>query len=237
MRLSLSLIGLLYGIHALRVFILNPFQNLLLLMDFAFWPERISLWFDTKSGILPLWSPLSYAVLHGSWEHLFWNALGIFAFGTLMACRLRALHFLLLSAVSAVGGAVAHLVLFWGKPIFLIGASAVVAGYLGAMVRFLFAPGGLLGLPESPFAQNRAVALFVPALPLKAVFVCRPALIFIGLWMTLNILFATNFVAGGLNFSEANIAWHAHIGGFLAGLLYPQRGWDLLSQAMSNHAK
>jgi membrane associated rhomboid family serine protease len=54
-----------------------------------------------------------------------------------------------------------------------------------------------------------------PAAPLALVFTDRRTLAFIGIWFAINII---SGLTGGLG-ADIAIAWEAHIGGFLAGLL------------------
>jgi membrane associated rhomboid family serine protease len=54
-------------------------------------------------------------------------------------------------------------------------------------------------------------------LPLGAVLTNRTALVFLIVWFIANFLFGVS--AGPLGFGDATIAWQAHIGGFLLGLL------------------
>jgi membrane associated rhomboid family serine protease len=57
----------------------------------------------------------------------------------------------------------------------------------------------------------------VPAIPLTGVLSDARVLIFVGVWFAINILFGLGSlpITGG----EQTVAWQAHIGGFLAGLL------------------
>ena len=57
----------------------------------------------------------------------------------------------------------------------------------------------------------------MPALPLLAVLRDPRVLVFLGVWFGLNLLFGLGSL--GIDGGEQAIAWQAHIGGFLAGLL------------------
>ena len=57
----------------------------------------------------------------------------------------------------------------------------------------------------------------MPALPLSAVLRDPRVLIFLGVWFGLNLLFGLGSL--GVDGGDQAIAWQAHIGGFLAGLL------------------
>jgi membrane associated rhomboid family serine protease len=60
-------------------------------------------------------------------------------------------------------------------------------------------------------------AYYVPALPLAGVFRDGRALTFLLTWFGCNILFGA--FATPLGIGDATVAWEAHIGGFLFGLL------------------
>ena len=63
-----------------------------------------------RRGAAKPWTALTYAFLHGSWAHVLLNSVWLAAFGTPVARRCGGLRFLLLGALCAVGGAVAHVV-------------------------------------------------------------------------------------------------------------------------------
>ena len=84
---------------------------------------------------------------------------------------------------------------------------------MAAAIRFAFQRGGPLRL----IGNNQDDAYRVPALPLRAVLRDMRALVFLGVWFGLNLVFGIGSI--GLDGAEQPIAWQAHIGGFLAGLI------------------
>ena len=161
---------------------------------------------------LPM-SVVTYAFLQAGWTHLLINSAWLLAFGSLVARRIGAMRFLWLFAGSAIGGAMLH----WGThsddvmPV--IGASGAVSGIMAAAVRFAFQPGeSLSGFSLTATGDYRA-----PALPLAQIFRDRRTMRFILLWLAINI--ATGLAGVPLGLTEGGIAWEAHIGGFLAGLV------------------
>jgi membrane associated rhomboid family serine protease len=200
------LVAVLTAIHAIRVFLLPPATDNWLILVFAFIPAR----YGADAAHLPvqlaaLWSPVTYAFLHGGWSHLFMNCLWGVAFGSPVARRLGVFRFLLLSLVAAAAGAGAHYVFYPGLIIPVIGASAVVSGYMGAAARFAFRPHkrGILNVDG-------------PAMTLTESFTNSRFLLFLLVWFGLNLLFGSGIVMMGGE--SADIAWQAHIGGFLAGI-------------------
>nr|WP_132029972.1 rhomboid family intramembrane serine protease [Aquabacter spiritensis] len=188
--------------------------NLDILALFAFIPAR----YDAASQIvLPgglaadLWTFVTYALLHGNWVHLIVNLVWLLAFGSPVARRFGPVRFALFCAATAIAGALAHLLAYPGALVPMIGASAVVSGAMAAAVRFAFSPGGALG----PASDRRG--RHPPAVPLLTALREPRVLVFIGVWVGLNILFGVAVEVPGS--SDAEIAWQAHMGGFFAGLL------------------
>lgn len=153
-----------------------------------------------------VWSAATYALLHGSWAHVILNSVWLAAFGTPVAQRCGSIRFLALALAAAVGGAAAHVLVHPLAVMPMIGASAAVSGMMGAAARFVFLPGppGL----HPPRSQ---------ALGLAALARNHRAMVFLAVWFATNILFAV--IAAPLGLTDAAIAWEAHVGGFLAGLL------------------
>lgn len=213
-----ALLAALGLIHATREFVLSDRQDLELLLQLAFIPARYD------SGLLPggtipggagaeIWTFVTYALLHADATHLAVNAVWLLAFGTAVARRFGALRFLTFFAVTAAAGAAVHLVSHARELFPMIGASASISGAMAASMRFAFQRGGPLGLWRSGGDEDYRV----PALPLTGIFRDGRVLIFIAMWFGMNLLFgigATPLLGQG-----QSVAWQAHIGGFIAGLL------------------
>jgi len=151
---------------------------------------------------------VSYGFVHGDWMHLAMNSFWMLAFGSVAARRLGATRFLLFSALAAAVAASFSLVINWGQEMVLVGASGAIAGQMAIAVRLIFAHGGSLRT-----IMQRDVNQ-APAEPLFKLFTNRSAVIFLAIWLGLDILTASSGVL-----TEGRIAWEAHLGGFLTGLL------------------
>lgn len=187
-----------------------------LIFNFAFIPRRVIEFDWAHAGLIgdleALVSFVSYAFLHGDFMHLLFNSVWFLIFATAVARRVGTSRFLALSLIATIAAVLAHLGTHWNSAEPVVGASGAVSGLMGAAFRFIFL---------DPYAT---AARPPGRLPLFS----RPVLMASAVWIALNIVLgATGFAPDG--FGRA-IAWEAHIGGFLTGLvLFPffdrQRRW------------
>jgi membrane associated rhomboid family serine protease len=208
-----ALIVLLAAIHAARALLVGPDTDVRILLEFAFFPIRV-LQPETFAGMASegarWWSFVTYALLHGDWMHLIFNCVWLAAFGSPLARRFGPVRFLAFSAVGAVAGAALHFAFHPSSIVPMIGASAAISAQMAGAARFVFQAGG----PMWPGAGDYAYRL--PAAPLREVFRNRRVLVFLGVWFGINLIFG---LTGGAGLAEGGVAWDAHIGGFVAGLL------------------
>jgi membrane associated rhomboid family serine protease len=205
-------------IHVVRTWFLSEQQDIDVLLLFAFIPARYDASLLVNGGLpggvgAQVWTFVTYAFLHGSWAHLALNAVWFLPFGAALARRFGSTRFLAFFLVTAAAGALVHLAVHSGSINPVIGASAAISGAMAAAMRFAFQRGGPLGF----WRQTDDEAYRVPALPLTGVLRDPRVLVFLVVWFGINLLFgATSLPLTG---DEAPVAWEAHIGGFLAGLL------------------
>jgi membrane associated rhomboid family serine protease len=232
----LGSIVVLAAIHGVREYVLDDASDGQLLALLAFVPGRFTFsidpggvadLFSTFRGPLaraqeesarfflgdgrPLWwTPFSYALLHADWTHVGVNSLWLAAFGAPVARRLGAVRFLLLMLVTAAAGAAAHFATHRYDLMPVVGASASVSGAMAAAVRFVFQPG-------APLSRQGGMSFHQPALPLRRVLTDGRTLPFLLIWFGVNLVFG--LASAPLGITEGPVAWEAHVGGFLAGLL------------------
>jgi membrane associated rhomboid family serine protease len=212
-----ALIVVLGVVHAFLFFALTAEQTTEFLLLFAFIPARYD------ASVLPdivwpggwaadVWTFVTYALIHGDLTHLVFNAVWLLAFGSPVARRFGPLRFLAFMATTAAAGAAVHLVTHFGELLPMIGASASISGAMAAATRFAFQRGGPLALWRDGDEAYR-----VPAAPLASSLQDARVLAFLLVWFGVNLLFGLGSI--GMAGVEQAIAWQAHIGGFLAGLL------------------
>lgn len=214
----LGLVAALCFIHAMLAFVLSPDTGEMILELFAFDPLRYHATVPAElappGGVgAAIWTFVTYAFFHANMMHLVFNLIWLVAFGTPVARRFGAGRFLAFFALTAAAGAFAHLVTHWGENVPTIGASASVLGMMAAAMRFVFQPGGPLGLLRLGEAETYRVS----AKPLGAMLRDRRMLLFIFVWFAFNALSGLRFFS--MPGMEESVAWQAHVGGFVAGLL------------------
>lgn len=146
----------------------------------------------------------THMLFHASIVHILLNSVWLVAFGSPVARRLgprSAAAFILLFCLSGMAGALAFVMVHPASTTILIGASGGVSGLLGALVRFAFARGS--GLKNAPYSISRLTD--------------RQILTWSAAVIGLNVVFGV--FSGAFGFERANVAWEAHVGGYLFGLL------------------
>lgn len=163
-------------------------------------------------GVINLFS---HSLLHGGWTHMILNSVWLLAFGAPVAKRLGPRKFIFLFMVCVMAGGLGQIYAtsYEGYLIPIIGASGGVAGLMGAASRFAFSDVRWL----DPHAQEPGRRL----LRLSEVPRRRPVVLFIAIWLIMNLAFG---LLGPLGMADpggapVNVAWIAHLAGFFVGLL------------------
>lgn len=143
---------------------------------------------------------LTSMFLHGGWFHILSNMWVLFIFGDNVEERMGGGRYLVFYLLSGVAAALLQVFLLRGSSEPMIGASGAIAGVLGAYL-ILF-----------PHAR---VASLVPILFIFTV-IQVPATLFLLFWFV-SQLFSGWLTLGGA--SGSGVAWWAHVGGFIFGVL------------------
>ena len=210
---------------------LNPsssfaFINLLIiLLCIAVWIYEIMLppyalnEFIYQYGFVPAefwqrpWTLFTHMFLHGGWFHIIGNMLYLWVFGDNVEDRFGHLTYIGFYIISGIGAALLQTFIAFavGNPFIpLIGASGAISGVLGAYMYFF---------PKAKIFGFIPIGIFL--LPIE-----WPAMLFIGFWFLYQIINGLLFLPFA---GMGGVAWFAHIGGFLVGLilakLLPKRGY------------
>jgi len=167
--------------------------------------------FIYSAGLVPatitgnLFSPTLLTVfssmfLHGGWTHLLGNMLYLWIFGDNIEDRMGHARFVVFYLLGGIAAAAAQTVIAPDSRVPMVGASGAIAAVLGAY------------LVEFPRARVRSLLTLGYFIRIAQV----PAIIVLGMWFVIQ--FFNGFLSLSATFS-GGVAYFAHIGGFVAGLL------------------
>jgi membrane associated rhomboid family serine protease len=196
----LVLIGACVAIYLAGAYLLSAHSYMLLIENAAFIPQAVDV------NPIALVTLFTYAFLHGSIAHVAVNMIWLAAFGSPLANRLGTARFLAFWALTSASAAGFYWLFHMWAPVVLVGASGAISGMMGAAARFGF-----------HIDRSHGKAAFSGApLPILVCLRLRSVVAFLTVWMLINLL--TGLVSFTPGVSD-QIAWEAHIGGFLAGFL------------------
>jgi membrane associated rhomboid family serine protease len=180
-------------IHQLR---LDPFEEQVFIERFGMIPTLLA-----HEHYLGSWiTPLTSMFIHGGFLHLLFNMWSLFIFGDNVEDVLGKPRYVAFYLLSGFGAAGAQVLVDSSSSVPMVGASGAIAGVLGAYLRL--------------FPRARVLTV----IPLFVFFFTQeiPALVFILIWFAMQVLSGVGSlgVAGG-----GGVAFFAHIGGFVFGIL------------------
>jgi membrane associated rhomboid family serine protease len=151
------------------------------------------------SGLVPWWAtPYTAMFMHGGWLHIGFNMLFLWVFGNNVEDLLGKARFLAFYLLCGSCAAIAQVLVDVDSTTPVIGASGAVAGVLGAYI---------MVWPRARVTTVIFLGFFFPVVLLPA-------------WVLLVAWFVLQAVQGALALGgETDVAYFAHVGGFLAGML------------------
>ena len=170
-------------------------------MEFGAVPCRVTGACPTGDAPAPFLTLFTSMFLHGGLFHIAGNMLYLWIFGDNVGDSLGHLRFLILYFLSGAGAAAAQIVMNPESRVPMVGASGAISGVLGAYL-FLF-----------PYA--RVLTLITFGFFIR--FVHIPAVIVLGFWIVVQLI--SGVISVGRAGDEGGVAWFAHIGGFVAGVV------------------
>lgn len=152
-----------------------------------------------QSGFPNMVTLMTSLFIHGGFFHLAGNMLYLWIFGDNVESIMGHFRFLIFYICCGLIATVTHIIIDPSADIPMVGASGAISGVLAAyLVRF---PGARVHILIIFF-------FFIRVIKVSALFV-------LGFWFIVQIL--NGF--GTLGTSSGGVAWFAHIGGFVAGLV------------------
>lgn len=203
----------------------NPTQSvpwvnyLLIAINAAVWLWEVAsehagtTWLSAAYGLVPrrmladvpgeAFTVLSSMFMHGSWAHIGGNMLFLYIFGDNVEDALGHRRYVVFYLVSGIAAAIAQVAIAPSSTVPMIGASGAIAGVLG---------GYMVLYPRAPIT---VINPFFPLWLLFGPFFIFPAWLVMGEWFLWNLLPGVASIGG----DGGGVAFFAHIGGFVAGLL------------------
>ncbi len=173
---------------------LSPFGLSRLFKSYGAIPVLIA----SGSNLHTLFSSL---FLHGGFDHIIGNMLYLWIFGDNVEDAFGHFWFILLYFMAGVAGSILHIFTAPNSSVPMIGASGAISGILGAY--FVL------------FPSARVLALVPLGFFFRVLYL--PASLFLGFWILLQFLFGFASLPGaGVG---GGVAFFAHIGGFLVGVI------------------
>jgi len=162
-------------------------------------PREYTLGHDIAPTIpLPFWSTLITSMfLHGGWMHLGGNMLYLWIFGDNLEKTMGSARFLAFYLTCGIAAGLAHILVSGGSSVPTVGASGAISGVLG----------GYLVL----FPHNRVRVLT------RGGIMSVPAIVVLGFWIVIQLINGLGSLA--VRTETGGVAYMAHIGGFVAGLV------------------
>jgi membrane associated rhomboid family serine protease len=167
------------------------------MQDWALIPRQITTSLNPEHGL----DLIRSMFLHGGWLHLLGNMLFLFIFGDDVEDAFGSFRYLVFYLSCGLIASLAQVVLTPYTTAPVIGASGAIAGVLGAFL-LLF-----------PGARIRTLFWFIIVLKVIRI----PAALLLGGWFLFQ--FAQIYFAPAIGIIDQGVAYAAHVGGFIGGLL------------------
>ena len=168
--------------------------------EITHWTELPGLPRESVSSVPPFVTLFTSMFLHGGLLHLLGNMLYLWIFGDNVEALVGHLRFLVFYILCGLGACLTYIFFDSNSGVPMIGASGAISGVLGAY------------LVNYPGARVHVVVFLLFFIRIIRI----PALIVLGLWFVIQVLNGLGTLGGQ---GEGGVAWFAHIGGFIIGIL------------------
>lgn len=185
----------------LLVFVIQLLLGDPFIINYAFIPLRFTAFLQGNGDLGALVTLLSAMFMHGSWGHIFGNMLFLWLFGDNVEEAYGHGGYLIFYLFCGLVATFAQYITAPESPVINLGASGAISGVMGAYI--LMYPRALVRIfffPFSIFLGNLGV----------------PAWLMLGLWFVAQLTPALQSIG---DISGGGVAYWAHVGGFVAGVV------------------
>src|SRR6266508_83457 len=197
---NLTIIALNIFMFLLEIILGDSFIN-----AWAFTPAHLTAYFNGTGSFQAVLTIFTAMFMHGSLSHIFGNMLFLWVFGQAIENAFGSRPYTTFYLVCGVAANMAQYLVDPTSTVLNLGASGAIAGVMGAYLALY--PTSTIDLFVWPLSLFTRSNLRVPA------------------WLMLGLWFAVQVILGGNGMPEASaaggVAYWAHIGGFLTGLVRP----------------
>ena len=172
-------------------FSMDPYELNFFIAHYGVIPTRFQ-WMDVLTSIF----------LHGGWMHLIGNMWFLWIYGDNVEDILGHSQYLLFYLLCGVAATMVHIAFNMDSRAPTIGASGAIAGVMGAYV---------VKFPHSRITTLVPITIFLTTIDIPAYFILL-------YWFVIQFFSGVGSV-GHSHLSQGGVAWFAHIGGFLAGVV------------------
>jgi membrane associated rhomboid family serine protease len=157
------------------------------------------------SGTPNWWTPLTSMFMHGGWFHILGNMWFLWLFGDNVEDSMGPLRFVVFYLLCGFAAVAAQALVNPASPVPMVGASGAIGGVMGAYAVLY---------PRAPVEMLVVFGFYVDRMVV-------PAMVMLGYWFFIQLLGGIPTLAA----EGGGVAFWAHIGGFLAGvvLVFPFR--------------
>jgi len=150
-------------------------------------------------GVSSYGTLFSSMFIHANFMHIFGNMLFLWIFADNVEDRTGHVKFIFFYLICGIAGALLHAITAPTSTVPMIGASGAISGILGAYIIL--------------YPKARILSLIFFGFFIRLIYL--PAVLFLGIWFLYQFLFGISTLAS----RGGGVAYFAHIGGFIAGLL------------------
>lgn len=171
---------------------LDPFELNRFVLHYGLVPDR-----------LHAYQLFTSMFIHGGWLHILGNMWFLWVFGRGVEDAIGHTRYLIFYLVCGVASALVNVLATPFSPVPTVGASGAIAGVMGAY---------LIKFPRARIVTLVPIIVFFTTLDIPAAFLLL-------YWFAIQFFNGFGSIGGGSQVARGDVAWFAHIGGFIAGML------------------